>query len=140
MLQKLKAMQWFISYLFERIFLVNIESKLSDFRIVTCRVLQWSILCPPFVFDLCIYQNVTSNQINFTFTCRWFMHLAPLQRSSWNSKNSLIKTSKISMTDLWISISIHFGRDKTKSILLAIKQRLKIVCQLNILYKHINIK
>ena len=49
--QKLKAMKlskstikWFKSYLSERIFLVNIENKLSDFRKIYCGVLQGSIL------------------------------------------------------------------------------------------------
>ena len=37
-------------------------------------------------------------------------------------------------------LSIHFGEDKTKSILFASKQRAKNICQLNIKYKHINIK
>ena len=50
LLQKLKAikfsestMKWFKSYLSERIFLVNIESKLSDFKEISCRVPQGSI-------------------------------------------------------------------------------------------------
>ena len=37
-------------------------------------------------------------------------------------------------------LSIHFGEEKTKSILFARKQRAKNICQLNIKYKGINIK
>ena len=37
-------------------------------------------------------------------------------------------------------LSIHFGKAKTKLILFASKQRLNNVHQLNITYKHINIK
>ena len=37
-------------------------------------------------------------------------------------------------------LSIHFGEDKTKSILFASKRRVKNVGQLNIRYKDINIK
>ena len=37
-------------------------------------------------------------------------------------------------------LSIHFGEDKTKSILFASKQRAKNIRQLNIKYKNINIK
>ena len=37
-------------------------------------------------------------------------------------------------------LSIHFGEDKTKSILFASKQRAKNISQLNIKYKHITIK
>ena len=68
LLQKLKSirlskgtMQWFRSYLSERIFLVNIESKLSDF--------EKFLLEPPFIFEPC-QQYAASNQINFTFICR----------------------------------------------------------------------
>ena len=37
-------------------------------------------------------------------------------------------------------LSIHFDKDKTKLILFASKQRLNNVHQLNIKYKHVNIK
>ena len=37
-------------------------------------------------------------------------------------------------------LSIHFGHDKTESILFASKQRAKNICKLNIRYKEINIK
>ena len=53
MLQKLKAIKfskstikWFKSYLSERIFLVNIENKLSDFGKISCEVPQGAILGP----------------------------------------------------------------------------------------------
>ena len=37
-------------------------------------------------------------------------------------------------------LSTHFSEDKTKSILFASKRRAKNVRQLNIKYKHVNIK
>ena len=37
-------------------------------------------------------------------------------------------------------MSIHFGEDKTKSILFASKHRAKNIRQLNIKYRHIKIK
>ena len=37
-------------------------------------------------------------------------------------------------------LSIHFGKDKNKSILFASKQRSRNIHQLNIRYNHINIK
>ena len=59
LLQKLKAIKfsestikWFKSYFSERIFLVNIENKLSNFGEISCGVPQGSIL-GPLVFDLC---------------------------------------------------------------------------------------
>ena len=47
-----------------------------------------------------------------------------------------MKTLKTFVTGL----SIHFGEDKTKSILFESKRRAKNICQLNIKYKDINIK
>ena len=50
LLQKLKVIkgnfQWLRSYLYERNFLVNIESKLSNFGTISCGVPQGSILGP----------------------------------------------------------------------------------------------
>ena len=53
LLQKLKVIKfsestikWFKSYLSERIFLVNIKNKLSDFGKISCGVPQGSILGP----------------------------------------------------------------------------------------------
>ena len=63
------TLQWFRSYLSERIFLVNIESKLSDFGKSSCGVPPRVYLRPPFVFDLC-ERYATSSRINFTFICR----------------------------------------------------------------------
>ena len=37
-------------------------------------------------------------------------------------------------------LCIHFGDDKTKSIVFVIKRRVKNICKLNIRYKEINIK
>ena len=64
MLQKLKAIrfskgttQWFRSYLSERIFLVNIESKLSDFE-------KFSCVLGPLLF--LIYVNDMSQAVRLT--------------------------------------------------------------------------
>ena len=52
-----------------------------------------------------------------------------------------MKNLKISVTGLLITnLSIHFGGDKTKSILFASRRRAKDICKLNIRYKEINIK
>ena len=146
LLQKLKAIKfsestikWFKSYLSERIVLVNIENKLSDFGKISCGVSQGSILGPLlfliyvndmpqavtsilllYADDLCIlYQHKAVVQIekrlneHFENLCNWFVD------------NKL---------------SIHFGEDKTKSILFASKRRAKKIRQLNIKCKDINIK
>ena len=40
------TIKWFKSYLSERVFLINIENKLSDFGKISCRVPQGFILGP----------------------------------------------------------------------------------------------
>ena len=86
LLQKRKAirfskenLQWFRSYLPEQIFLVNIDSKHSDFE----KKLLWSTarvyLRFPFVFDLCEPYAISSH-MSLTFACRRFMHLVPTQK------------------------------------------------------------
>ena len=70
LLQKLKAIrfskgtiQWFKSYLSERIFLVNTESKLSDFRKISCGIPQGSNLD---LFLFLIYVNGMSQEVRST--------------------------------------------------------------------------
>ena len=86
LLQKRKAirfskenLQWFRSYLPEQIFLVNIDSKHSDFE----KNFLWGTarvyLRFPFVFDLCEPYAISS-QMSLTFTCRRFIHLVPTQK------------------------------------------------------------
>ena len=89
LLQKRKAikfskrtLKWFRSYLSEQKFLVNIESKLSDFGKIFCGIPQGSIL--GFLLFLIYVIYATSSQINFTFLCRRFMDLVPTQRSKCN--------------------------------------------------------
>ena len=133
LLQKLKAInfsestiKWFKSYLSERVFLVNIENNLSGFGKISCGVPQGSILrhllfLTFVVYDICciLYQHKDVMEIkkrlneDFENLCDWFVD------------NKL---------------SIHFGEDKTKSIVFASKRRAKNIHQLNIKYKDINIK
>ena len=51
-----------------------------------------------------------------------------------------MKILQISVSFVDNKLSIHFGHDKTESILFASKQRAKNICKLNIRYKEINIK
>ena len=125
---------WFKSYLSNRLFRVNLENFFSDPSNVTYEVPQRSIL-RPLLFLIYINdmpQDVKSNlflyandsclvfqgkdvleiekQLNGDFTniCEWFV----------NNR-----------------LSIHFGEDKTKSILFASKRKIKKVPKLNINYK-----
>ena len=106
LLQKFKAIrswkgtiQWFRSYS-ERIFLVNFESKLSDFTKIFCGVPQGSILSTLLFLS---YVNNLPEAVKLTFICRWFMHLGLTQKNWIKSKNSSIETLKKSVTDLWIT-------------------------------------
>ena len=141
LLQKLKVIKfsestvkWFKSYISERILLANIENKLSDFGKISCGVPQGSIL-GPLLFLIYInnmLQAVTSTLLLYANdSCILYQHKDVVQiekrlnedfenHCNWFVDNKL---------------SIHFGEDKTKSILFASKRRAKNICQLNIKYK-----
>ena len=141
LLQKLKAIKfsestikWFKSYLPERIFLVNIENKLSDFGKISCRVPQGSIL-GPLLFLIYINdmpQAVTSNLLLYAD-----------DSSILYQHKDIVQIEKRLNKDFenlcnWFvdnKLSIHFGEDKTKSILFASKRRVKNIRQLNIKLK-----
>ena len=130
---------WFKSYFSNRLFRVNLGNCYSDPSNITCWVPQGSIL-EPLLFliyvndmpqavksNLFLYADDSSlifqgkdvieieKQLNGDFTniCEWFAY------------NRL---------------SIHFGEDKTKSILFASKRKIKKVPKLKINYKNIQIK
>ena len=128
---------WFKSYLSNRLFRVNLENCYSDLSNITCGVQQGSILGPLlfliyvndmpqavksnlflYADDSClVFQGKDAIEIekelneDFTNICEWFVD------------NRL---------------SIHFGQDKTKSILFASKRKIKRVTKLN--YRNIQIK
>ena len=146
LLQKLKAIKlsestikWFKSYLSEGIFLENIENKLSDFGKISFGVPQGSILGPLlfliYVNDM--LQAVTSTLLLYADdSCILYQHKDVVQiekRLNEDFEN---------LCDWFVDnkLSIHFGDDKTKSILFASKRITKNIRQLNIKYKDINIK
>ena len=136
LLQKLKAInfsestiKWFKSYLPEIIFLVNIENKLSDFGQVSCGVPQGSILEPLlfliYVNDMA--QAVTSTLLLYAdYSCILYQHKDVVQ-----IEKRLIHDFE-NHCDWFVDnkLSIHFGEDKTKSILFASKRRAKNILQL----------
>ena len=120
-LQKRKAirfsketLQWFRSYLPDQIFLINLESKLSDFGKISCGVPQGFILGPLFFLiyasdmgqavrwflllhadDSCIlYQHKEEDEVekqfnkDFENTCDWFVDKLILFASKRRSKNA----------------------------------------------------
>ena len=146
MLQKLKAirfpkktLQWFRSYLSEHIFLVNIENKLSDFGKMFCWVPQGSILGPLLFL---IYVNDMSEAVKSTLLFHADDSCILYQHKEVDEIEKHLNKDFENICDWFVDnkLIIHFGEDKTKSILFASKQRSKNVRQLNITYNHINIK
>ena len=118
------TLQWFRSYLSERIFLVNIESKLSDFGKISCGVPHGSVLGPLLFL---IYENDMPQAVKSTILLY--------------ADDSCILYQHKEVDDKHFNKDfIHFGEDKTKSIPFASKRRSKNARQLNIRYNHINIK
>ena len=131
LLQRLKAIKfsestikWFKSYLSERILLVNIENQLSDFGKISCGVPQRSIL-GPLLFLIYVNdmpQAVTSTLLLYAGdSCILYHHKDVVQiekRLNEDFEN---------LCDWFVDnkLSIHFGEDKTKSILFANKRRAK---------------
>ena len=146
LLQKLKAIKlskstikWFKSSLSERIFLVNIENKLSDFGKFSCGVPQGSILGPLLFL---IYVNDMPEAVTSTLllypddSCILYQHKDVVQIEK------LLNEDFENLCDWFVDnkLSIHFGEDKTRSILFASKRRAKNIRQLSIKYKDINTK
>ena len=117
LLQKLKAIKfsestikWFKSYLSERIFLVNIENKLSDFGEISCGIPQGSIL-GSLLFLIYInnmLQAITSTLLLYADdSCILYQHNYVVQ-----IENQLNRDFE-NLSDWFVDnkLSIHFGVD-----------------------------
>ena len=130
---------WFKSYLSNRKFKVNLNQIFSEPGNLLCGVPQGSIL-GPLLFLL--YINDMPQSVNCELllyaddTCLIFQH-----NDIKEIENQLNK--KFSLICDWFvdnKLSIHFGEDKTKSILFSSKRKIKKASPLNIQYKDIEIK
>ena len=130
---------WFKSYLSNRKFKVNLNQTFSEPGDLLCGVPRGSIL-GPLLFLL--YINDMPQSVNCELllyaddTCLIFQHNDIKEIEIQLNKNfSLI-------CDWFVDnkLSIHFGEDKTKSILFSSKRKIKKAIPLNIQYKDIKIK
>ena len=146
LLERLKAIgfcddtvNWFHSYLTDLAFLVSIENKYSSISKISCGVPQGSIL-GTLVFLIYVNdmkQAVSSNLLLCTDdSCIVFQHkhVTEIEKHLNNNFSNLCD---------WFldnKLSIHFGEDKSKSILSGSKRKLRKVGKLNITYQGIDIK
>ena len=126
------------SYLSDRAFLVSIENKYSSISKISCSVPQGLILVPLlfliYVNDM--KQAVSSNLLLYADdSCLVFQHkhVTEIEKHVNNDFSNLCE---------WFldnKLSIHFGEDKTKSILFGTKRNLRKVGKLKTTYQGIDI-
>jgi len=127
---------WFKSYLSKRIFIVNLNKTFSEPGKLLCGVPQGSIL-GPLLFLLYINDMPQAVQCELLLyaddTCLIFQHSDIKEIESQLNKNFSF------ICDWFVDnkLSIHFGEDKTKSILFSNKRKAKTASPLNIQYKDI---
>ena len=130
---------WFKSYLCERKFKISINTSYSSSSTLLYGVPQGSIL-GPLLFVLYINdspQAVVSDSLLYADdTCIVFQH-----KSEIEIEKQLIKDFS-SLCDWFVDnkLSIHFGQDKTKSILFGTKHKPRSAKSLNIVYNGIKLK
>ena len=138
LLQKLKCLgfsstsvTWFKSYLENRYFIVNVDDSFSEKAPLVCGVPQGSIL-GPLIF--LIYANDMAQAVN----CDLYLYaddscLVYTENDPKAIEDNL-NTNFNNLCDWFVEnkLSIHFGEDKTKSILFGTKRKLKADFRLDI--------
>ena len=132
-----KVIKWFHSYLLNRKFFVSLENIFSDAGLLKCGVPQGSILGPLlfliYINDLPQSLNETGSYLYADDTCIFYQHkdIKEIER--------ILNKEFSSLCEWFIDnkLSIHFGEDKTKSILFSRKKEAQI---LNISYDGHSIK
>ena len=116
-----EVVSWFRTYLSNRDFKVSINKVLSDSGKVTCGVPQGSII------ELLLYADGT---------CFIYQH------HDIDIIEEKLNKDFSNICDLFVDnkLSIHFGEDKTKSILFTSKRKVQLAKKLNITYNNIPIK
>ena len=134
-----KCIRWFWSYLYERIFFIEIEKQLSDFGKVSCGVHQVSVL-RPLLFLIYVNdmpQAVKSNLFLYADdSCLMYQHRDVEETQKQQNKDS----ENVCDWFVYNKLRIYFGEDKTKSILFASKRKIKSARKRNVKYKKIKTK
>ena len=134
-----QVINWFQSYLLNRNFHIAIGNSVSNAGELTCGVPQGSIL-GPLLFLLYV------NDMKQAIDCDLFLYAddSCLVFQHKNVKEIEINLNKnfSNLCDWFVDnrLSIHFGEDKTKSILFAPKNKIKKIDKLDITYNGIHIK
>jgi len=134
------TIMWFKSYLSNRTFQVSIEKSLSQPGKLDCGVPQGSIL-GPLIFLL--YVNDMPMAIN---KCNLFLYADDsclvFQHKNVNEIKNVLTEEFKDLCEWFVDnkLSIHFGEDKTKSILFAPKGKSKKLDSLDISLGNIEIK
>ena len=133
------TINWFRSYLADRTFIVNVNGEFSNPGKLTCGVPQGSIL-GPLLFLLYV------NDMPQSVSCDLLLYaddscLVFSDKNFDNIENEL-NTNFNSLCDWFVDnkLSIHFGEDKTKSILFGTKRKLKGLRKLDIRHGDVTIK
>ena len=133
------TINWFKSYFANRTFKVNVNNVFSNPGYLTCGVPQGSIL-GPLLFLLYI------NDMPQAVSCDLFLYADDsclvYQDKDIKVIERRLNTDFSNLCDWFVDnkLSIHFGQDKTKSILFSSKNKIKNLEPLNISYQNINIK
>ena len=134
-----ETIKWYTSYLSNRKFIISMENANSDKASITCGVPQGSVLGPLLFL---IYINDIPQAVDRELllyaddTCLVFE-----QRNIKTIEEHLNRDFS-TLVDWFVDnrLSVHFGEDKTKSILFSPKHRSKSVRQIGISYKDVKIK
>ena len=107
-----------------RTIFIEIENQLSDFGKVSCGVPQGSILGP---LLLLIYVNVMPQAIKSNLFLYADDSCLMYQHRDFNEIEKEVNKDFENVCNwfVYIKLSIHFGEDKTKSILFASKRKIK---------------
>ena len=133
------TVKWFQSYLSNCKFMVNLENSFSEVSSISCGVPQGSIL-GPLLFLIYV------NDMPMAVKCDLFLYADDtcLVFQSKNVKDieKQLNEDFANICDWFVDnkLSIHFGEDKTKSILFASKRKIKKLQKVEIIYNNIRIK